>query len=122
MGLARLAAPQACLARQGKGFKGAARGAAFAGKHRYAEIDRWRPIAIADHPYDLESCDLCVRECPITGAISMQPLSADPTEKRRTPVVHQACVGCGLCEMMCPAEPAAIVVDIRALWPDVGGA
>jgi len=41
MGVARLARPDACLARQGKGFKGVARGEAHRGLLRYPEIDRW---------------------------------------------------------------------------------
>ena len=122
MGVARLAAPDRCLARQGLGFKGAARGADFKGLHRYAEIDRWKPIRLADHPYDLDLCDLCVRECPIKGAITMETLSDAPGDKRKTPVVHASCVGCGFCEMVCPAEPAAIVVDTRAVWPAQAGA
>ena len=122
MGVARLVAPDACLARRGLGFVGAARGAAFPGRHRYKEVDRWRPIAIYDHPYDLALCDLCVRECPIEGAISLKSLSDDPQDKRMTPVVHAACVGCGMCEMICPAEPTAIAVDIRALWRGEGAA
>jgi ferredoxin-type protein NapG len=117
MGFARLARPDACLARQGKGFKGKARGEEFAGLHRYTKVDRWKPIKVADHPYDLELCDLCVRECPIKNAISLEKVSADPADRRRTPVVHAACVGCGMCEMMCPAEPAAIVVDERVTHP-----
>jgi ferredoxin-type protein NapG len=42
-------------------------------------------------------------------------MSADPDDKRRMPVVADACVGCGACEMMCPAEPAAIIVDAKVL-------
>lgn len=113
MGVARLDKPEACLARQGLGFKGAARDK---GIHRYAEVDRWKPIPIADHPYDLDLCDLCVRECPIEGAIKLVPMSTDPIDKRRTPEVTQNCVGCGMCEMICPTEPAAIVVDARKEW------
>lgn len=116
MGLARLARPDACLARQGKGFSGRARGEAFTGLHRYVQRDRWSPIRIADHPYDLELCDLCVRECPIKNAITLEPVTQDPADKRRTPVVHQACVGCGMCEMICPIDPAAIVIDERRTW------
>lgn len=111
MGVARLVRPDACLARQGKGFKGLARGADFPGLHRYMDVDRWNPIKIADYPYDLESCDLCVRECPIKDAISMQPMSEDANDRRRTPVVHDACVGCGMCEMICPVEPTCIIME-----------
>jgi ferredoxin-type protein NapG len=116
MGIARLERPEACLARQGKGFKGLARGADYRGLHRYVEVDRWKPIKVADHPYDLPLCDLCVRECPIKHAIELVPMSADPSDPRRTPVVREACVGCGMCEMICPAEPAAIIIDERATF------
>ncbi|MGO9545609.1 MAG: 4Fe-4S dicluster domain-containing protein [Rhodomicrobium sp.] len=120
MGIARLSNPEGCLARKGLGFKGAARGASFPGIHRYKEVDRWKPILIADHPYDLALCDLCVRECPIEGAISLEPIAEDPSGKSRTPVVHRGCTGCGMCEMICPAEPPAITVDVRAAWPGQG--
>lgn len=115
MGVARLSRPDACLAMRGEGFAGAARGPDFDGLHRYVEVDRWDPIRIADHPYDLPVCDLCVRECPIKGAISLVALSDDPADKRRMPVVADACVGCGTCEMICPVEPTAIVVDPKIL-------
>ena len=65
MGLARLARPGSCLAVLGQGFQGVARGAEFRGKLRYDAVDRWTPIPVADHPYDLELCDLCMRQCPI---------------------------------------------------------
>jgi len=107
-----LAHPRAVLVRL------AARGETFAGLHRYKEVDRWRPIRIADHPYDVQPCDLCARECPIEGAIALEPMSGDPADRRRTPVVRASCVGCGTCEMVCPAERTAIAVDIRAVWPD----
>lgn len=111
IGFARLAAPERCLALQGKGFRGLARGADYTGLLRYEEIDRWTPLPVAEHPYDLDLCDLCVRECPIAGAITLEPVSDDPSDPRRRPTVQATCVGCGVCEMMCPAEPAAIVVD-----------
>jgi len=121
MGVARLAAPDACLARKGAGFKGLARGDRFKGHLRYAEIDRWKPQPVADHPYDLEICDLCVRQCPIKDAIELAPVSSDPQDRRRTPVVKSACVGCGVCEMICPVEPVAIRVDVRVTGRDPGG-
>ncbi len=154
MGLARLARPDACLAMQGKGFHGLARGPDHPGKLRYSEVDRWTPIPVADHPYDLELCDLCVRQCPIEIRITecaaekipepgklarvaekvgneCPPHHAIALEPRADgvgmmPVVKDGCVGCGVCEMICPVESAAIVVDIdRTAGPIVvaaGGA
>jgi len=116
-GFARLARPDACLARQGKGFRGRARGKNFPGVLRYAEIDRWNAIPVEDHPYDRETCDLCVLQCPIgSTALGLVPLldAAGASTGRSTPEVRSGCVGCGVCEMICPAEPAAIVVEARA--------
>jgi ferredoxin-type protein NapG len=134
MGFARLARPDACLAMKGEGFKGPARGDEYRGKLRYADIDRWNPIPVADHPYDLELCDLCVRQCPIEiriaqcdagkppsndpnqcpphHAIALKPVSPEEGDRRMRPVVMDGCVGCGVCEMICPVDSAAIVVDI----------
>jgi ferredoxin-type protein NapG len=130
MGFARVARPDACLAGQGKGFKGQARGPDFRGTLRYEEIDRWHPIPVAEHPYDLPLCDLCVRQCPIERRIAQceagTPPSGDPNQcpprhaiamqpsrdgSRALPVVADGCVGCGVCEMICPVEPTVIVVD-----------
>ncbi|MEO5336299.1 MAG: 4Fe-4S dicluster domain-containing protein [Magnetospirillum sp. WYHS-4] len=119
MGLARLARPGACLARQGKGFQGYARGDGFPGLHRYNEIDRWKPIPLGQYKYDLALCDLCVRECPIEGAIALYRIQAGDDDFRGSPVITDKCVGCGMCEMICPVEPAAIVIDIRKTWGDV---
>ena len=115
-GVARLSRPEACLAVQGKGFKGQARGAAFTGRMRYMEVDRWKPIAVRDHPYERDICDLCVTECPIKDAIKLEATVGSDGVKRYRPVVLEQCVGCGVCEMICPVEPTAIVVDERKAW------
>lgn len=115
-GLAVLLRPDACLARQGKGFKGATRGNDFKGRMRFTSVDRWKPIPLKDHPFDVPLCDLCVRTCPIKGAISLQEELGKDGVRRMTPVVHEPCVGCGVCEMVCPPEPAAIVIAARKTW------
>ncbi len=130
MGIARVVNESACLAVQGQGFRGLARGADFTGKLRYEEVDRWNPIPVRDHPYDLALCDLCVRQCPIEIRIAQceagKPPSGDANQcpprhaitleaiddsGRKRPVIQDGCVGCGVCEMICPVEPAVIVID-----------
>jgi ferredoxin-type protein NapG len=131
MGFARVARPEACLAVHGQGFKGLARGPDFAGKLRFDEIDRWNPLPVAGHPYDLELCDLCVRQCPIEIRIAQcaegKPPAGDPNQcpprhaislqpvgeaGAKIPVIGAGCVGCGVCEMICPVEPTVIVIEI----------
>ncbi len=108
IGVAELVRPNACLARRGEGFRGRSRGPRFRGRLRYEEVDRWNPQPVREHEYDAPLCDLCVRECPI-GATA---LKLEPRGRGRgsTPVVGEACVGCGVCEMICPVEPACIEI------------
>ena len=116
IGVARLARPEACLAVQGKPFKGPARGSDFKGRMRYMDVDRWKPIAVRDHPYQRDVCDLCVSECPIKDAIKLEETLGADGLKHYRPVVLEQCVGCGVCEMICPVDPTAIVVDERKAW------
>lgn len=139
MGFARLSRPGKCLAVQGKGFKGLARGPDFDGTLRYDDIDRWNPLPVAEHEYDLELCDLCMRQCPIEirrsqcdagkppsgdtnqcppkKAIELVIIDAENGVVKMRPEVLEGCVGCGVCEMICPVDPAAIVIDARAEAP-----
>ncbi|MBF0471819.1 MAG: 4Fe-4S binding protein [Gammaproteobacteria bacterium] len=132
MGFARLATPSRCLAVRGEGLKGAARPAPYAGKLRYPDIDRWVPQPVHAQQYDLELCDLCVRLCPIEQrieqcaegkppsgdqnqcppkhAIWLQPV-AGGTSRQWQPEVLDGCVGCGVCEMVCPVSEPCIVID-----------
>ena len=112
IGMARLARPDTCLARSAKGFVGTTRGPDFPGRIRDEAIDRWNAVRVSEHPYDREICDLCVLECPIgENAIKLVPLADSSIPGAMTPVVGDGCVGCGVCQMVCPAEPTCIVVD-----------
>ncbi len=119
MGLARVVHPSACLARKGEGFRGLARGTDFDGLLRYQDIDRWVPQSLNQYPYDLDLCDLCSRHCPIEGAITIERLMIDLSDLRGSPTVFDKCVGCGVCEMMCPVDPPVIQVIERLKWEDV---
>ena len=135
MGIARLDVPKRCLAVQGLGFKGKTRNEeGYEGILRFQEISRWDPVPLADQEFDLEICDLCVRLCPIEiranqcdagkppggdqsqcppRAIRLVEFAGNNEVKRMKPEILDGCVGCGVCEMVCPTTPAAIVIDIK---------
>jgi ferredoxin-type protein NapG len=135
MAVAKIERLDKCLAITGQGFKGLARGADFSGKLRFDDIDRWNPLPLNEHEFDVEVCDLCVRTCPIEIRIAQCDAGKPPAgneaqcppehairmvhtgenhegKKIFRPEILAGCVGCGVCEMVCPAEPSVIVMDV----------
>jgi ferredoxin-type protein NapG len=53
-----------------------------------------------------QPCDYCVKHCPV-GPAAIRLVEAVPR------VELEACTGCGQCEHICPATPAAITVTCR---------
>lgn len=50
------------------------------------------------------ACDVCVKACPIPGAIA--------ADAQGRPIVDAVrCVGCGVCENVCPTENPSIYVE-----------
>ncbi len=143
MGYARLELPDQCLAMQGAGFNGITRGVEYGGKLRFDKIDRWNPLPLNEQYFDLELCDLCVRLCPIeiradqcdagtppSNDINQCPpnraieLMLETTPEGRAqyrPTILEGCVGCGVCEMVCPTTAPSIVIDQRATWEQITG-
>ena len=59
-----------------------------------------------------KQCTICADMCPIpnsNGAIAMVPNNKGGMK----PEVYDGCIGCGVCEELCPANEAAIVVKPR---------
>ena len=141
MGIARLELPDECLAMKKEGFRGITRGPEYNGKLRFDEIDRWEPQQLNEQHFDLPLCDLCVRLCPIEIRANQcdagKPPSGDKNQcpphraimlsvekkpdggLRYRPTVLEGCVGCGVCEMVCPTAAPSIVIDERKVWEDV---
>ena len=53
-------------------------------------------------------------------AFAQEAIESADGETRMQPVVMEGCVGCGVCEMICPVETAAIVIDLDKT-ADTGG-
>lgn len=58
-------------------------------------------------PHQGQPCNTCVSFCPIPGALTGSP--------EGHPKVSALCIGCGLCENLCPTQPASIQVRPRSM-------
>ena len=111
MGKAVLAHPQQCLAGQGKSFHGLARTERFRGVLRNKRAAGWQTRTLDKEYYNRALCDLCVIECPIPRAIALEAsIDTVSGQKKRLPQVTDKCLGCGVCEMVCPTNTASIRV------------
>ena len=65
-------------------------------------------------------CGNCARHCPV-GAIEMVPLDEDADEWIMIPAVNEeACIGCGVCENLCPSRPfSAIYVEAHEVHREI---
>ena len=66
--------------------------------------------------FEEKQCTLCADMCPIPsplGAISMIQAS-----NGKKPEIYEGCIGCGVCEEVCPADEPAIVVKPRLTYED----
>jgi len=134
MGLAKLQSPDTCLAAMGKGFKGKVREKGYTGKLRFNAVDRWQPVELNSRLFELEICDLCVRLCPIEIRNEQCRSQEYPSgDKNQCPpasaiylkkvsltsyiptIVADGCVGCGVCEMVCPTARPSIVIDTQKI-------
>jgi ferredoxin len=62
---------------------------------------------------EARECRICVDRCPYPEeAICIAP-PAEGNSIGHPQVLAEVCTGCGLCVFACPAEPPAIVVDVR---------
>jgi ferredoxin-type protein NapG len=66
-------------------------------------LARWREARCLRS--DGEDCQICVARCPIgESAIRLD-------EAGRVDVLPTGCIGCGVCQFYCPAQPKAILVE-----------
>lgn len=66
--------------------------------------------------YEGKQCTICADMCPIPNPLSAISMISDGVGKR--PEVYEGCIGCGVCEELCPANEAAIVIKPRLSYED----
>jgi ferredoxin-type protein NapG len=54
-------------------------------------------------------------ECPPEHAIRLEAVTSELGEKRMKPIILDGCVGCGVCEMVCPTSSPAITIDYNKI-------
>lgn len=58
---------------------------------------------------DKVECGNCARHCP-AGAIMMVPQDANDEDSIKIPAVNESrCIGCGMCEFVCPSRPYSAI-------------
>ena len=114
MGIAVLVSPESCLASQGRSFEGLVRGTTFDGVLRNRRVSGWEVRLLNKTHFSRPLCNMCILECPIPRAIRMEERIHPKTgEGIHLPVVTKHCLGCGVCEMVCPTQAASIQVIAR---------
>ncbi len=104
IGEAKLNASQ-CLAVSGQGYKGKL-GHGNEGILRDPKTKE--RVKIEETEVNREICDLCVVYCPLGDeAIVLEETGGG----KFVPKILDGCVGCGVCQMVCPTDPVAIVVE-----------
>lgn len=67
--------------------------------------------------FEGKQCTLCADMCPIPNPLSAIAMVPDKSGGRR-PEIYDGCIGCGVCEEVCPTNKPSIVVKPRLSYED----
>ncbi|MBT4762312.1 MAG: 4Fe-4S dicluster domain-containing protein [Bdellovibrionaceae bacterium] len=65
-----------------------------------------------------EACTICLSECPIKDEAPIVFKSKEASNTAAIPIIQKSCVGCGMCEMLCPTEKTSITIIPQAKWKE----
>jgi ferredoxin-type protein NapG len=65
--------------------------------------------------YEGKACTLCADMCPIPNPLSAITMVPDKKGGRR-PEIYDGCIGCGVCQEVCPTSVPSIVVKPRITY------
>ncbi len=66
--------------------------------------------------FEGKQCTICADMCPIPNPINA--ISMVRAGDGKKPEIHEACIGCGVCEELCPVNEVAIVIKQRLSFED----
>jgi ferredoxin-type protein NapG len=67
--------------------------------------------------YEGKQCTLCADMCPIPNPMSAIAMVPDKDGGKR-PEIYDGCIGCGVCEEVCPTDKPSIVVKSRGTYEE----
>ncbi|MDX9814276.1 MAG: 4Fe-4S dicluster domain-containing protein [Sulfurimonadaceae bacterium] len=118
MGIAVLSNPDTCLAIHKtpipKGFN----------EKMHKFIDKTRNVTELEigvlerfDEFEGKECTLCADMCPLPNPLSAIEMVDDEGGGKR-PMIYNGCIGCGVCQEVCPTATPSIVVIPRATYQD----
>ncbi len=75
-----------------------------------------RDMLVKLDEFEGKQCTICADMCPIPNPMSAISMIRDGVGKK--PEVYEGCIGCGVCEELCPANEPAIVIKPRLSYED----
>ncbi len=68
--------------------------------------------------FEGKECTLCADMCPIPNPLSAIDMVPDANGGKR-PEIYDGCIGCGVCQEVCPTNTPSIVIKPRASYEDI---
>ncbi len=67
--------------------------------------------------YEGEQCTLCADMCPLSNPLSAIAMVPDKNGGNK-PEIYDGCIGCGVCQEVCPTKTPSIVVKPRVTYEE----
>ena len=67
--------------------------------------------------FEGKQCTLCADMCPIPNPLSAISMVSDKDGGKR-PEIYDGCIGCGVCEEVCPTQTPSIVIKPRVTYEE----
>lgn len=69
--------------------------------------------------FEGKQCTLCADMCPIPNPMSAIAMVSDNNTGGNRPEIYDGCIGCGVCEEVCPTSIPSIVIKPRGTYESI---